>query len=161
MAEPTPVPNNQGSQAQSRGWKAFHVIGPVTLVIVTSVICYIKSREQPKPAPVQAQTASDNREAAPTKPEQPKDGMVYVWAMPTSGHQSVVCLAVHDDGVIDAAYLVPFKMKLNVQGAKPEAVEKLIGGQLRTIQIFGVDKAGYAIADMWLDNQWASEALKK
>lgn len=111
------------------------------------------------------------------KPEIPKDGMIYVWPLPNQGHQSLVVLNVIDGNVIDAAYLVPVRIRLrgvtapggDEKGGKEAraAVDRLLGGQLRAAQLWGVGKDG-VLADFWIapekdgeKGQWASAALIK
>lgn len=116
---------------------------------------------------------------AAVKRDVPKDGTVYVWSLPTSGHQSIICLGVVDGNTIDGAYLLPVRIRLDgavapgidEKGGKEAqaALEKLVGGQLRTVQLLGVDqKSGNVSGDIWLapdkegeKGQWLSEALIK
>lgn len=111
------------------------------------------------------------------KVEAPKDGVVYVWSLPNQGHQSLIVLNVLDGDTIDAAYLVPVRIRLKgtkapallEKGGKEarDAVDKVLGGQLRTAQLHGVGKDGI-IADFWImpekdgeKGTWVSDLLIK
>ena len=110
--------------------------------------------------------------------EAPKDGILYVWSPPAVGYQSLVCLGVIDGNTIDAAYLVPVRIRIkgvdapsmSEKGGKEaqEKLEKLVGGQLRTVQLLGPDqKTGLVLGDFWLPPEkdgdkghWVSDLLK-
>lgn len=107
--------------------------------------------------------------------EVPKDGMAYIWAMPDRGHQSLVVLNVVDANTVDAAFLVPVRIKMHHMAAPgleekggPEAkaaLEKLLMGQMRTAQLWGNSRDG-VYADFWIPTQdgkgsWASNLMKE
>jgi hypothetical protein len=118
-------------------------------------------------------------ELPPQKAEPPKEGMIFVWSPPATGHQSLLCLGVIDGNTIDAAYLVPVRVRikdikaptLDEKGGKEalNALDKHIGGQLRTAQLWGPDpKTGLIVADFWVASekegekgQWLSQILNK
>ena len=111
------------------------------------------------------------------KTEPPTDGVVYVWSLPNQGLQSLIVLNVIDGDTVDAAYLVPVRIRLKgtkapglaEKGGKEarDAVDKVLGGQLRTAQLHGVGKDGI-IADFWINPEkdgekgtWVSDLLIK
>ena len=100
-----------------------------------------------------------------------------MWPVPITGHQSLVTIDVLDGNTIDAAYLVPIRIRLrgvlapalDAKGGKEAqvALEKLLAGQLRTAQLWGPGPNG-VMADFWIPGpkegdkgQWASEILIK
>lgn len=138
----------------------------------------------------QAQTAKPIEPLKPAEPNQkvddktdtkkgdiPTPGMVYVWSLPNQGLQSLVVLNVVDGNTVDAAYLVP--VRISLKGTKAPAlaesggpvarqtIDKLLGGQLLTAQLWGIDNKG-VIADFWIvpekegeKAQWLSDVLLK
>lgn len=108
------------------------------------------------------------------KPTPPKEDMIYVWSLPNSGHQSLIILNVIDGTTVDAAYLVPVRIKLkdvtapalNEKGGKEArtVIDQLIGGQLVPAQLYGIGNGG-VIADFWINYEnkydWLSNILTK
>jgi len=160
-------------------------VAVIALVSGIGVERYVLAqRERPKPPP-QSQPQRERNDAAPDddaanqKVEPPKDGTIFVWSPPALGHQSLLCLGVIDGSTIDAAYLVPVRIRIkDVKVPSPDekggkealaALEKHVGGQLRTAQLWGPDpKTGLIIADFWLaaekegeKGQWLSQVLNK
>lgn len=83
---------------------------------------------------------------------QPVPGTVYVWSLPSSGLQSVLVLNVIDGETVDAAYLVPVRLKVKgvvaPKGKEPGAdkatayLEKVIGNQLKVARLSGFGDDG-------------------
>ncbi len=151
----------------------------VTLIIsslcIVALIFVCNRAITPYCAAQTKQTAEQPPKVEENKREAPKDGMVYVWPLPSDGHQSLIVLNVIDGNTVDAAYLVPVRIRLhgvtspeltdkNGKEAKL-AVDKYIGGQLRASQLFGTSKNG-VLADFWITSedgkvksQWLSSIL--
>lgn len=148
-----------------------------TILVVCGIIAlcaikfffYSKKNEQaPSHAYIRIQ---DNTQ--PQAIEIPNNDAAYIWSFPDRGHQSLVILNVVDGNTVEAAYLVPVRIKmhhmiapnLDEKGGKEAkaALEKILLGQMRTAQLWGYGKDGL-FADFWIssDNNkgsWASQLM--
>lgn len=97
---------------------------------------------------------------APKQWEVPKDGALYVWAVPDRNLQTMIVLKVIDGETFEGAFLVPTTVRLfgvdapdvatPAGKASLEALDKLIGGRLINASLRGKDAYGRQVADAHL-----------
>lgn len=143
----------------------------LSCTIIVSII-YGLNGNKSQPTRERPKAERQHEDIQPQAIEQPKDGLAYIWAMPDRGHQSVVILGVVDGNTIDAALLVPIRLKMHHMKAPeleekggPEAkvaLEKLLASQMRTTQLWGHSRDG-TFADFWIPRDsggsWASKLM--
>jgi endonuclease YncB( thermonuclease family) len=103
----------------------------------------------------------------------PAPGPWAVWAAPAKGKVEMVVRRVIDGDTLEACYLYgPIKLRLRgIQAPDKDAEAKraataqmleLLNRRLhRTVQVelFGADKYGRGLADLWLGEEWLSDAM--
>lgn len=116
----------------------------------------------PEPAKANAQDEKDKplvrRPVQPKADADPDEDRVFVWPQPEEGTQTLLILKVIDKETVDAAYLVPMRLKVSYGGK--DDLDKLVMGKLLQAQLKGRTKNGLIDADIWLgksEGGWLSK----
>lgn len=131
------------------------------------------ARARPAPKKPADPKADAPKDKAKDSREVPKEGSLYLYQIPEAGLQTLLVLKVTGGNTFEGAYLVPVRVRIDgvVDDAKPDAVEKLIGGRLVNTYMKGRDKDGFVLADVHFGAQkkdapndpygWISDWMKK
>lgn len=129
-------------------WLAF------TLILASCVLSAVATTLVNAPR-ADAQAVRRPVDARNDKPDgAPDESKLFVWAMPEDGVQSMIVLDVVDGSTVDAAYLVPVRLKLPVASTKAN-LEKMLGGRLLPVKLKRT--AAGLTGDVWIDKQWLSK----
>lgn len=103
--------------------------------------------------------------------ETPEPGKLYMTGLPSSGFSTVHGLRAIDGDTFEAAFLVPVVVRLcgvnapeRGQPGSAEATTALnsaVSGKLATLKVFGREKYGRLLADVWSGSGWISEEFVK